>query len=538
MDYRPNCELHPHERYKKQYLKRLLKEQHMLYKYEMRYQQTMRRNDPPMVQQSTLLTLQLYQPTVQQPQIALQDPFVTMLRLSPEESQDPHHDHHHHHHPNIHHQNNNHHHTHMARNFIERFYCQLQQCFVPLPQQKHVVDGYIDDNNSVVPTTTTTTTTTNTENIQMKEHRLLVARELLRNMTKGTQQLDQFDNYEALIGYTRHKFIERAMLVVLSIHQLTQYESIISSSKDLYRHIQSHVQISSPHVLFQKSRQFVQRIQSIRTVTSIGCGPGCDAVGVIAWLHTLPPQQQSRTHTVHSGSDGPDSTTTTTTTITPPPISSCDNTWHHDHDDDTVVLDQNHHDRVVVSRVIFLDWAMPQWYPIVQSVQHLLIHQYRMVQSIVTETCDVRFSFSQQQQQQQQPAAQSPHNNNNPSSSQERPTLSLDHYWKDTDLVIVSYLFSETRNQWHNYFDDCVHQCKVGTLFLLTDPTAWQLHIFRERYEYASNQDTSKVVDAKQRQRLMEFIWLDSSMYRPELQELEGRNGPAVLLAMKIGSSI
>jgi hypothetical protein len=245
MDYRPNCELHPHERYKKQYLKRLLKEQHMLYKYEMRYQQTMRRNDPPMVQQSTLLTLQLYRPTVQQPQIALHDPFVTMLRLSPE-SQDPHHQH-----PNIHHHHNNHH-TPMARNFIERFYCQLQQRFVPLPQQKHVVDGYIDDNNSVV----TTTTNTNTTNIQMKEHRLLVARELLRNMTKGTQQLDQFDNYEALIGYTRHKFIERAMLVVLSIHQLTQYESIISSSQDLYRHIQSHVQISSPHVLFQKSRQF------------------------------------------------------------------------------------------------------------------------------------------------------------------------------------------------------------------------------------------------------------------------------------------
>jgi hypothetical protein len=31
----------------------------------------------------------------------------------------------------------------------------------------------------------------------------------------------------------------------------------------------------------------------------------------------------------------------------------------------------------------------------------------------------------------------------------------------------------------------------------------------------------------------MDFVWLDSSMHQPELQLLEGRVGPAVLLGIK-----
>ena len=72
------------------------------------------------------------------------------------------------------------------------------------------------------------------------------------------------------------------------------------------------------------------------------------------------------------------------------------------------------------------------------------------------------------------------------------------------------------------------------TIFLLTDSTAWQLHLFRERYEFHNTDSDDNGSD--DRRRRMNFVWLDSSIYRPELQELEGRNGAGVLLGMKVES--
>jgi hypothetical protein len=49
---------------------------------------------------------------------------------------------------------------------------------------------------------------------------------------------------------------------------------------------------------------------------------------------------------------------------------------------------------------------------------------------------------------------------------------------------------------------------------LLSEPTAWQLHSFLEHYaEYIASHQ-----------------WLDSSQDEPELQPLEARMGPAVVL--------
>ena len=52
-------------------------------------------------------------------------------------------------------------------------------------------------------------------------------------------------------------------------------------------------------------------------------------------------------------------------------------------------------------------------------------------------------------------------------------------------------------------------------LLLISDPTAWQLHVFRTRYEH-----------------IIDFIWLDSSMYYPFLQDLETRVGPGTLMGI------
>jgi hypothetical protein len=36
---------------------------------------------------------------------------------------------------------------------------------------------------------------------------------------------------------------------------------------------------------------------------------------------------------------------------------------------------------------------------------------------------------------------------------------------------------------------------------------------------------------------MLDHVWLDTSMYRPDLQELETRNGPAVLLLRRTSES-
>ena len=110
------------------------------------------------------------------------------------------------------------------------------------------------------------------------------------------------------------------------------------------------------------------------------------------------------------------------------------------------------------------------------------------------------------------------------------------------DLVVVSYVLTETRGKWHAFFHDLIvarwrdrdtdnnhdnnddaqaasHSplplLSSGTLLLMSEPTAWQLHHWLQ------------LVGS----RLSDYEWLDSSRLSPELQLLEGRIGPAVLLA-------
>jgi hypothetical protein len=305
-------------------------------------------------------------------------------------------------------------------------------------------------------------------------------------------------------------------------------------------------------------------------MTSIGCGPGCDAVGVVAVLLSLLSSSSSSTVT--------ESITTVKTVVT---METTTNTNHDERNDLHQRKEHNHlllpNKKFVLDRIVFRDWAMKQWYhPILKCVSNMLTQpEHPYVQTITCETCDVRRSVQDQQS----------HWNGDG-----KKWFSTTRYWNDpnttthrvpnrdmngrcdndyihaensdeglhshTELVVISYLLSETRNAWYTYMDEYIRRyCKVGTLFLITDPTAWQLHIFRQRYEFDTFcpvDDDREVMDSEsipemmegsksqqqqqqvQRRVLMEFQWLDSSMYRPELQELEGRNGPGVLLAMKV----
>ena len=639
MDLRPNRQLQHSEKNYKIYLKQLLKEQHVLYKYTMRYQQAVRRKDRA-VAHSTLRDLEQLTTRIQEMHPCsidrnhddgrphalssmhyahiLNDPFITQNHITPiiegvdrdrssndndmaastsstalgtarNTSNDT---------------NRNQQTSSKERVFVERFYQQLlkelssssftkqqpRECQVGTTMEIHMSDDthtpfrettspkhnehwnhQSDDNHSNDIQTNETIMSSETCRNTVQHPTIKIAhattyavtRELLRNMTKGTQHIDQFDNYYALLGYTRHKFIERAMLVVSSLNQILQVPSSPISSSSSSSSPKSSSGPSHQRIVDDISlKQWKQRILSVRTMTSIGCGPGCDAVGVVAVLV---------------------SSFAATGVSPPPPAPHIDDTTTIPGNDTTVAKDsvndeiKSNDTEFILDRIVLLDWAMEQWYhPIVQCVSNMLASPPQQhVKSILCETCDVRHPVDQQRSSETKFFTSPRRKDHTPDHNDEHlddESCVDDNEWRtDTDLVVISYLLSETRNVWHTYMDDYIRRyCKVGTLFLITDPTAWQLHIFRQRYEYDNseqhnncnaqhhtasdvgiplnsidddmrNAPSNGVVNEPEHQQpqrrvLMEFQWLDSSMYRPELQELEGRNGPGVLLAMKVAN--
>eukprot|EP00934_Nitzschia_sp_Nitz4_P003503 Nitzschia sp. Nitz4//scaffold15_size197535//131005//132354//NITZ4_001592-RA/size197535-processed-gene-0.25-mRNA-1//1//CDS//3329537757//3493//frame0 len=277
--------------------------------------------------------------------------------------------------------------------------------------------------------TTTSTTSQNNQNRPKKkrlptksnkQNQTHQARQLLFHMTKGTQTESMFDNDSALLGYTRHKFMERALLAVQSLQRIT-------------------------------SEPLLARLRNVRTVWSIGCGPGCDAVGVLTFLRHL--QQPS----------------TSNSNATP-------------------ILDQ----------ILFMDYVMPQWNRLVlDSLVPLLSPEF--VSSVQTSACDVRYSL------------EDPTNQDAKDCLEDAPPV---------DLIVVSYLLTETRGQWTAFFQSIMTRLKGQPrpcLFLMSEPTAWQLHLFQSQF-FGS---TTVVCD---------YQWLDSSRDDVSLQSLEGRMGPAVIM--------
>jgi hypothetical protein len=244
-----------------------------------------------------------------------------------------------------------------------------------------------------------------TTKLNQTEH----ARELLQNMTKGTQTKSMFDNEQALLGYTRQKFNERAMLAFKSLDQVKKYPD------------------------------FYTRLLQTRNICSIGAGPGCDAVGTLCFLKIC----------------------------------------------------GNNRKKAVLDRAVLMDYVMPQWKSLViDALIPLLSPEH--VTRIETSSADVRLPFDE--------------------GMNKTFCNSLD--FSSMDFVVVSYLLTETRGKWQDFFHDVMKALKPGTLLFMSEPTAWQLHLFLSAYEdhIASHQ------------------WLDSSQDSLELQALEGRMGPAVVM--------
>jgi len=478
MDHRPNQVLSAEERSAKRELKRRLKEQHHHHKLAVRLRNAELRGEQDLVDQtrreleSCLLLMAGKRSSETATAVAVDD----YLLLHQEDLREI-----------------------DARAFVEQIYHELQKTWRHQQSASPTVSSKTNDDNNdgrSAGNTADPRCYRNQPNPQftlrtVKERRLQESRALLRKMTQGVLELADFQSLEALRGYTRKKFIERANLVVKSLGNL--------------RNIQQKGHYHRTGTTPARVVDFLlQCLYKVRSLCSIGCGPGCDAVGVVAFLRSQRQQQQHLETT----------------------------------------------SEYLLDHAFLLDWATPHWLPILQTVEDLLVRRHHAVRQFETSTCDVRASLFLQQQQQQQQHPEISHNEAGAVEdgmsllSPEGPASDgasdgSGRFW-NADLIVVSYLLSEMRCKWCAFFDDLVGLSPVGRLFLFTDATSWQMHLFRERYEFfhdddddddkiSSNNGNSGNGDRKRR---MNFVWLDSSMYRPDLQELEGRNGPAVLLGV------
>jgi hypothetical protein len=101
------------------------------------------------------------------------------------------------------------------------------------------------------------------------------ARGLLQNMTKGTQTESMFTNELALAGYARQKFVERAVLAFATLDSL---DPAVSSER-LFQGAETCSDDINGSI-------FWDILLQIKQVWSIGCGPGCDAFGILAFLES------------------------------------------------------------------------------------------------------------------------------------------------------------------------------------------------------------------------------------------------------------
>jgi len=347
-----------------------------------------------------------------------------------------------------------------------------------------------------------TGTGTDTNHLRPKDYYAAHARELCWNMTRATQTESMFDNYAALRGYCSNKFVERAMLVVHSLGKLLptppSSSTCLTGDEAETTNI-NDFSVQNRHII--TNDEFPKRLLSVRDVCCVGCGPGCDAVGLLAFLQSVAAAADRSPEQQHQ----------------PPSVASS----------------------ATIPNVVLLDWTIDQWRRILGPLEECLRSSGEDTASAAAAEgdsrtavtprvgkldlapCDVRVSLLEGDA------------NIMARELLIKPSEIEDELGRQPlrqvlacDLIITSYLLSETRGRWHAFYDDLVRYAKPGTLFLFTDPTAWQMHIFVDRCSGCGN-------DYEADRRAMDFVWLDSSMNQPELQALEGRVGPAVLLGMK-----
>ncbi len=209
----------------------------------------------------------------------------------------------------------------------------------------------------------------------------------------------------------------------------------------------------------------------IRRACSIGCGPGNDAVGLVSFLRLIN-KEINVTETF---------------------------------------LDE----------ILLLDWSIEEWNSSVLShLRDILIQvkgEKKLVKIVNTAFCDVTKSLhvkSNSDARNRLCACEEEAVHQNKASTRQKSAAIQDQ--SNYDIFLISYLLSETREKWESFFRELVRLAKSKSMFYFAEPVPWQLHRFIESFKDQ-----------------LEFIWIDSSMDFPLLQQTERRAGPAVLFAIK-----
>jgi hypothetical protein len=311
-----------------------------------------------------------------------------------------------------------------------------------------------------------------------KERQTIRAAELKANMQRGTQTKAMFEDELALLGYTRQKFHERAVLAFSSLDRLDpsyRDDDKRRRTEDACDDAETRGSTTSiPQKPIEERIADTNRalmaciwhsLMSTEQIVSIGCGPGCDAMGALAFLES---------HGVN-----------------------------------------------LSNGIVLLDYVIGAWKELVleRLVPMIVPHRVPFVRTVV---CDVRESLLGEPGEKSSPRPVT-NNDSNGAARVELSTASERHH----RLVVVSYLLTETRQKWKVFFGHLLGLLKgTESLLLLTEPTAWQLHELLRCFG-SSNSSGDRVDDDI---LIKAHVWLDSSRDLPHLQELDKRNGPAILL--------
>jgi len=158
----------------------------------------------------------------------------------------------------------------------------------------------------------------------------------------------------------------------------------------------------------------------------------------------------------------------------------------------------------VLDRALLMDWSVDEWKEaVIDPLNDILESKGYLSAGIDTVFCDVTKDIND--------------DGNKDAFDQLRGQDQCQHPTVfDFDFYSVSYLLSETRGKWFSFFESVVKNAKPGAMFYFAEPVPWQLHrsigLFKKD---------------------LQFIWLDSSMDHPMLQDADRRAGPSVLFAIK-----
>ena len=320
---------------------------------------------------------------------------------------------------------------------------------------------------------------TPTKSTSIRQDQSVHAVKLLKHMTKGTQDMSMFKNEDALWGYTRQKFYERAFLLCTSLAKLNVNGISQSHFIKEPKGINSIAATSTSKSTFEVNADPLQEVKNqqlktrerawnkiseghIRRACSIGCGPGNDAVGLISFLH----------------------------------------------------LHSEKYKESPLEKILLLDWSIEDWNESVLSPLRNILVEHKLATEIKAVFCDVIKDLREETNGKAWNDITNNRARNLSASSLLENQESSE--FSDYDIFLISYLLSETRGKWEAFFRQLVIVAKSGSIFYFAEPTPWQLHRFIDVFKND-----------------LDFVWVDSSMDFPSLQLIDRRAGPAVLVAVK-----